>query len=689
MKHPIKNREADDASPESHWIDNEEAILLSPYGRSEIIAKFLYPGAWAALILIAGVLRFWDLGARTMHDGEAKFAKIAWDALEGGSIAFDASVHGLLQLPAAAALFFLLGDSETTARLISAAAGTAMVAMPYLLRSRLGETGAYFTAAMLAVSPSLLYFSRFAGSDILVAAFSLGIAIAVWRHFENFEKTAAGERGIASSFREANLYAVSAMLALAIASKETALVFPLVLGAYLALTAVCQILSAARERMNSESELNGGGSSIYRFLAAGLKFREVSKEVSMLAFLATTTVSLAAASFGILQVAQMDFGAEPALSGAGAGGPLPGVGAAVAAACVFVLAVGYGLRWNWKAWLISAAILYILYFILVPGLLGFLGGFHSGILTLIGYWLDPQGAPGGEQPWFYFILLSLAYEYLPFCLSIAATVYYIRRPDAFALFLAFWSWAAILAFSLSAEKFPWLTVYIALPLILLSGKFLNDVVERCGFRHPATIALMMICALLFALTARTAHQASFKFGDIPVEMLVQKQSGLGLQALAKATRKTDGLFVAVDGTDGFHWPWSWYLRGMSDALFVYCGAGKDLLPTNVDVVFVNENVAIETSEAGFGKSYEQELVLPHRSWFPESVYKGKALGELAASLSDEGTWRSLADYFLNRSIRTESGICLPSEGIYTCLGSEYTAVYNKIETGDHRIPCSF
>ena len=38
---------------------------------------------------------------------------------------------------------------------------------------------------MLAVSPALLYFSRFARNDIYVAFFTLAIIICIWRYMED------------------------------------------------------------------------------------------------------------------------------------------------------------------------------------------------------------------------------------------------------------------------------------------------------------------------------------------------------------------------------------------------------------------------------------------------------------------------------------------------------------------------
>ena len=208
----------------------------------------------------------------------------------------------------------------------------------------------------------------------------------------------------------------------------------------------------------------------------------------------------------VLQGAAYFPGEETASSGSGAGqgGAPRGMGAAVAlfaSASLFALAAGYGIRWSLKVWPIAAAIFYSVYLLIFSNFLAGLDEFHSGIRQTLGYWLDQQTDSAGDQPWFYYILIALVYEYLPLALGAIATVFYFRRRDSFAFFLVFWSWAAFLAYSLSAEKYPWLLVNIALPLILLSGKFLGDIIKFYGFQHPASIGLLAMAALLFALTA--------------------------------------------------------------------------------------------------------------------------------------------------------------------------------------------
>jgi uncharacterized protein (TIGR03663 family) len=90
-------------------------------------------------------------------------------------------MHGPFQIIVTAGLFLLFGVSNFTTRLLPAVLGSAIVALPYFLRQELGRIGALFAAAVLTISPSFLYFSRFYRNDIDVAFFTLGIIVCFWR----------------------------------------------------------------------------------------------------------------------------------------------------------------------------------------------------------------------------------------------------------------------------------------------------------------------------------------------------------------------------------------------------------------------------------------------------------------------------------------------------------------------------
>lgn len=134
--------------------------------------------AWLLLGLFALSVRLVDLGSRPPHHDEAVHAHFAHHLLTAGAYRYDPTYHGPLLFYVMAPLFALFGEGETTARLYPAVAGAALAVLPVFLRRRVGAGPAWWTGLLLAVSPSLLYYSRFARNDVPVALFT-AVALAL------------------------------------------------------------------------------------------------------------------------------------------------------------------------------------------------------------------------------------------------------------------------------------------------------------------------------------------------------------------------------------------------------------------------------------------------------------------------------------------------------------------------------
>ncbi|MEM2925675.1 MAG: TIGR03663 family protein, partial [Methanocellales archaeon] len=98
---------------------------------------------------------------------------------------YDPTYHGPFQFYLTRAIFSIAGASDFTARLLPISFGVLLVALAFGLRKQLGKAGYLTLAFFLAISPSMLYYSRFFRNDIYVAAFSLAILICALKYAEN------------------------------------------------------------------------------------------------------------------------------------------------------------------------------------------------------------------------------------------------------------------------------------------------------------------------------------------------------------------------------------------------------------------------------------------------------------------------------------------------------------------------
>ena len=480
-------------------------------------------------------------------------------------------MHGPLQMEMTAGIFVLFGDNEFTARLLYALAGTLLVLMPLFLRDYLGRNGSMVTATMLAASPAMFYFSRFARNDILMAVWAFSLVIVMWR-FLNEGKMRY-------------LYLGSVFLSLAFVTKESAYIVTTILGGYLFL-----VIALRNFPTFTKSIIIGNTRTVTAIqviikescLALNNAFTsmKISREASFFIILFTLSLPLGSALVSVFQDTPVFPWSNLVLTapvgslrvGAPSGG---GLVIATMTVAILVFISGFlGSRWQrslgiigtnkatknltthplysitpilgwvyrlWNSWGIWYRCAFLFYFIFLFAYTTFftnLGGVGSGVWQSLGYWLVQQDVARGNQPIYYYVLIILVYEFLPLMFSILGGVYYWKRKDKLGLFLIFWSVTTFILYSYITEKMPWLLVNLTLPLIVLSGKFVGDITEKIdwdknlikrGFKSFSLFTCLTIWFSLLVLTTWIGWRAVYQNGDVPVEMIVYTQTSPSLR----------------------------------------------------------------------------------------------------------------------------------------------------------------
>jgi len=142
-------------------------------------------GIFLAAVLLAAALRFPGLALRPMHADEAVHADKFGSLLEGKGYAYDPSeYHGptlyYLTLPSAwlqGARRYVAID-EVTLRAVPAALGVALVAAHLGARAFLGVPGAAVAALLAALSPAMVFYSRYYIHETPLVFFTFGALLA-------------------------------------------------------------------------------------------------------------------------------------------------------------------------------------------------------------------------------------------------------------------------------------------------------------------------------------------------------------------------------------------------------------------------------------------------------------------------------------------------------------------------------
>lgn len=150
------------------------------------LRRIRFEHLFVLIFIIALVLRFLFLDLKLFHHDEAIHAWFSFKLLMEGTYIYDPVYHGPLLYYTTAGMFAFLGDSDLVGRIVPALLGSLIVLLvwPIYRLGYLGKRGALIAALFLAISPNMVYFSRFLRNDIFIAFFSLLFVVAILYYFE-------------------------------------------------------------------------------------------------------------------------------------------------------------------------------------------------------------------------------------------------------------------------------------------------------------------------------------------------------------------------------------------------------------------------------------------------------------------------------------------------------------------------
>ena len=135
--------------------------------------------AWVAVLLAGAAIRLFQIGLATLSATEARKAYDAWSLVYGNTegVHNDLTKTQPTGLLLRALSFFLFGDSDTNVRIPSALLGIGLIVLVWSIRDLLGEWRALGAAALVALSPTVVYASRTANEEIDALFFGVLLVI--------------------------------------------------------------------------------------------------------------------------------------------------------------------------------------------------------------------------------------------------------------------------------------------------------------------------------------------------------------------------------------------------------------------------------------------------------------------------------------------------------------------------------
>ena len=421
------------------------------------------------LLILAVLSRLYLLDVRVMsHDETIHVYHNAWTLFRGSGYQHDPLSHGPFQTILVAFSYFLIGDSDFSARIPAALFSIAAVAFVWNYRRYLGRTGALIAMFLMLISPYMLYYGRYVRNEAFSVFFGVVTLWAILRYLETgkdrytFALTAVTALHFAAK-ETSFIYSAQALLFLAIyfiyrisknpwlrPEQRNKCIIALVIGLLLLasvggigiLHRATDVLSPAETAAPAipGDELEQGTStspqelmiilmiigvifllaSLY-FLISGYSWERVRKERSFGLLILLGTFVLPQLSPFPVNLVGWSIPTNASQVKAMTLTDMLNIG--VFLVPMFLVSVAIGLLWNRKLWLKNAAIFYGLYVVLFTTVFTNGAGLFTGLVGSLGYWLNQQGVQRGSQPWYYYVAVQIpVYEYLPAIASILAVI---------------------------------------------------------------------------------------------------------------------------------------------------------------------------------------------------------------------------------------------------------------------------
>ena len=166
------------ASPAIEETVQEPVPEVVPLGSGEFDRRWF--GAAAFIVAVATFLRFYDLTLKVMHHDEGVNGFFLKNLITDGTYKYDpANYHGPTLYYIALAFVKVFGFETFGIRASMAIFGVLMVVLVLYLKDYLGRTGTLIAAALVTLSPGMVFISRYFIHEILFVFLSIAIVVSV------------------------------------------------------------------------------------------------------------------------------------------------------------------------------------------------------------------------------------------------------------------------------------------------------------------------------------------------------------------------------------------------------------------------------------------------------------------------------------------------------------------------------
>jgi uncharacterized protein (TIGR03663 family) len=546
-KTEVENQQTEDVNRETEVINQNEESL----GARRSALDYPWLVGCIAITAIAAILRFYWLELKPLHHDEGVNGFFLTTLFREGVYKYDPSnYHGPTLYYVALAFSKFFGLNTISIRSSVAIFGVLTVILAFFLKNYIGKIGSLAAALFLALSPGMVFISRYFIHELLFVFFSFGIVVSVLYFIE---KRKAGVIAVATmTFLLLICFLPTALdLANAIGEENAVLTWFARVGLF-AVEAVLVFLIMRTLLAWNE------GAGIYLILAsASAVLLFATKET---AFITVATMLIACLSVWIWRKIYKAAIGEPKenelepielnwtnfRSRLGSGTDLTLLIVVISVVFIYVGVLFFSSFFTYAA--------------------GVKGAFEAyAIWTKTGSKDHTQNGPWAYLKWGKQLELPI------FLLAAAGFLTaLVKARHRFAIFTGFWAFGLLAAYSIIPYKTPWLALSFILPMCVVAGYAVNELLisKDTIVRTLGGLVLFLAAGILGYQT----YDLNFQKYDDDSMAYVYAHTRRGFHDLIRqieyyADKSGKGKDAAIEIVSPEYWSMPWYMRDYPQAVF--------------------------------------------------------------------------------------------------------------------------
>ena len=470
------------------------------------LERWFIPAA-IGILLVAAALRLPELGINPFHHDEGVNGWFTTNLVRSGRYFYDPqNYHGPSLYYAALLSEILFGLTDTAMRLVPVVFGLATVAIVLAMRPVIGTVAALVAGGLLAVSPGMVYISRYFIHEMLLVAGTVGLVATALLYLR--------------TGKPAFVILGAVALALMATTKESWIITLGVLGIAAVASGVYVNVRAGKPPFGSPGPTK----------ATSPKKKPRSIWVDGVEYRAS-------------EAPEAPEGAGPTWTAG------RGIQAELVAAAVIVFLCVY-------------VLLFTSFFTNFPN------GLTDSVSALFN-WAETGGQTQIQPIYQYLEWMARADAPILILGTIGGLIAAIRGRDRLWVFIGLWALGITLAYSLVSYKTPWIAVNMLLPLGLLAGFAIREILRMRGpVRLVAPLALVVAAgwSTYQAIDLDFTHYDDEKYPYVFVHSTRQTFDLLD-EIEAKGAQLGTGDQTGISVVSPDYWPLPWYLRDNPNAAF--------------------------------------------------------------------------------------------------------------------------